>query len=110
MELNENTPEPTVEVEVEIDLDDEPVVEAPAKGTSKKSSKKTSAKKEKKPKEKKPPKPLTLHKNYLIDIRRHAAYLGIDESAFGNQLITKETTITVDKVKFQALTIAVADS
>jgi ribosome-binding protein aMBF1 (putative translation factor) len=105
-DMNESiTPEPVEEIEVEIELDDSEDV-APSKTASKKPATKKDAAKAK-PKEKKPKKPLTLHKNYLIDIRRHRGHLGIDESNFGDQLIVKETVMTVAGKKLKAITIAI---
>jgi len=49
-------------------------------------------------------KPLTLHKHYLVDIRRYAKDLGIDEGDFGKNLDTQ--IITRNKVKYLALRIA----
>ena len=41
---------------------------------------------------KKERKPLTLHKHYLVDIRRYAKDLGIDEGDFGKNLDTQIIT------------------
>ena len=40
-------------------------------------------------KTKKPRKALTLHKHYLVDIRRFASELGLTEANFGSELETK---------------------
>ena len=63
---------------------------------SKLATKKETAKKERKP--------LTLHKHYLVDIRRYAKDLDIDEGDFGKNLDTQ--IITRNKVKYLALRIA----
>ena len=46
----------------------------------------------KKAAKKKERKPLTLHKHYLVDIRRYAKDLGLGEWSFGNALETRITT------------------
>ena len=48
-------------------------------------------------------KALTLHKEYLVDIRRFKEALGISEESFGKSLETK--IITRNKVKFLALRV-----
>lgn len=58
---------------------------------------------ETKAKEVKPRKKLTLHKHYLVDIRRFSKELGITEEDFGKSLETK--IITRNKVKFLALRV-----
>jgi len=57
---------------------------------------KTSAKKKER-------KPLTLHKHYLVDIRRYAKDLGITEGDFGKNLDTR--VIKKNGVKYLALRI-----
>lgn len=102
---------PLVELEevVEPETDDQP--EEPSKTpTPKKTPSKASAKKgaaKKTPKERKP---LTLHKHWLIDIRRYKAYLDAGEDKFGSELAIKKTKIKVDGKKYNAITIAVLDS
>ena len=84
------------------------VEEKPSKPSKKKETpKKAKPKAEPKVKEKKPPKPLTLHNNYLVDIRRHRKHLEIDETRSGNELIVKESSMTVDGKKLPAIIIAV---
>jgi hypothetical protein len=80
------------------------------KSTKTKSTKKSTKKKKEKVKEKKPPKPLTLHTNYLMDIRRHKDHMKLTEDSWGCPLIIKETTMTVDGKKLPALIIAVDQS
>ena len=102
--------------EVEIELE-ESTVETPEsdepKVVGKSSTKKKKAKaKEKKPKVKPPPRALTLHKQYLIDIRRHAKYLEITDDFWGAPLVIRKTQITVDgldgnKQRVKAITIAI---
>lgn len=54
-------------------------------------------------KEAKPRKALTLHKHFLVDIRRFSKALGITEEDFGKSLETK--IITRNRVKFLALRV-----
>ena len=118
------TQKPSVEVEIVTDDDfneksqalrqgKKVVEEKPSKpskkATAKKSSKKKTTKKKKKTKEKKPPKPLTLHKNYLIDIRRHKGFLKINEDWWGAELVIRHTEITVNSKKVPAITIAIPE-
>lgn len=58
-------------------------------------------------KEKKERKKLTLHKHYLVDLRRFKDYLELDESDFGRNLETRKTKIKYNGEKIKALTIAV---
>lgn len=102
---------PLVELEevVEPETDDQPeeTIETPKPKTPKKESAKKKGAAKKTPKERKP---LTLHKHWLIDIRRFKAYLNAGEDKFGNELGIKKTKITVDGKKYNAITIAVLDS
>lgn len=53
---------------------------------------------------KKERKALTLHKHYLVDIRRYADELGMSPSDFGKALETR--IITRNKVKYVAIRLA----
>ena len=55
-------------------------------------------------KTKKPRKALTLHKHYLVDIRRFIKDLELSEESWGKSLETK--IITRNKVKYLALRVA----
>ncbi len=54
-------------------------------------------------KEKKSKKPLTLHKHYLVDIRRFKLDLKLDTNSFGKDLET--LVITRNKKRYLALRV-----
>ncbi len=54
---------------------------------------------------KKERKPLTLHKHYLVDIRRFSKDLGMSEESFGKDL----ETVMVSRNKKRFLAIRIAD-
>lgn len=60
-----------------------------------------------KKKEKKERKRLTLHKHYIIDIRRFKDYLEIEEEDWGRELEIRETKITFKGEKIKAINIAI---
>lgn len=54
-------------------------------------------------------KALTLHKHYLIDLRRFKEFLSMDETDYGRPLVIKKTSMKLPSgLKTKAITIALA--
>lgn len=95
---------------VEPEVEEKPSKPSTKKAPKKKASKKKASSKKSSKKKNSERKPLTLHKHWLIDIRRYKDYLDAGEEKWGNELEIRQTKITVNGKKVPAITITVLDS